>query len=221
MRRLGAIALSTFVILAAAMGGRGQTLDISSGGTPTITGALNGSVTGSSSVTTDLAFSVNFGEISPVNTNDLIVVKIPIAVRSTQPYRVSVTVAGISNPAAQAFRYSDIGFGVGNMRRLGAQGRVCNRSPHIVYPPFDTDPSLAVTLDPAGRATYSATLSDVGLSAVILSGPRLSGNSNPNRQGNDGWVFDVTFAVTPQFYASGNSSATLIFSISPGPNVPC
>ena len=34
-------------------------------------------------------------------------------------------------------------------------------------------------------------------------------------------IFDAIFTLTPQFFAAGVSSATLIFSISPGPNVPC
>ena len=42
-----------------------QALDISSGGQPTITGAVNGTVTGSASVLNDLVVTVNFGEVSP------------------------------------------------------------------------------------------------------------------------------------------------------------
>jgi hypothetical protein len=34
-------------------------------------------------------------------------------------------------------------------------------------------------------------------------------------------VFDARFAITPQFFAAGASSATLTFTISAGPNVSC
>ena len=45
----------------------GQALDISSGGLPTITGAINGSVTGNAIVTDDLVVTINFGEVSPLS----------------------------------------------------------------------------------------------------------------------------------------------------------
>jgi hypothetical protein len=56
---------------------------------------------------------------------------------------------------------------------------------------------------------------------VILSGPELSKNNSIKRQTSDGYVFDAIFTITPQFFVSGVSSATLIFTIAPGPNVPC
>ncbi|HEY0100209.1 MAG TPA: hypothetical protein VGB76_14765, partial [Pyrinomonadaceae bacterium] len=46
-----------------------QTYDLGGGGLPTITGALNGSVSGTSSTTQDLVVTVNFGEVSPLNAN--------------------------------------------------------------------------------------------------------------------------------------------------------
>lgn len=198
-----------------------QVLDISSGGAPTITGAQNGSVTGSTSVTTDLAFTINLGEISPINTNNIVKVVIPIAIRSQQPYQVSVSVSGATNANIQALQRSDIGFGVNNIRALGPQAKVCTLSQHIFYSPFNNDPTVNVTTNSNGRVAYASTLANLGASTVILSGPRLSSNSNPNRQGNDGYVFNAIFAVTPQFYAAGTTSLLLTFTIAAGPNVPC
>lgn len=198
-----------------------QALDISSGGIPTITGALDGSVSGNSSVTQDLSFTVIFGEVSPMNTNNVVKVTLPIAVRSSIPYQVSVAIAGDPNLNAQALQRSDVGFGVNNMRRLGPQARLCTLSQHIFYSPFGTDPTTNITYNAAGRATYSSSLSNIGVSSVILSGPRLSSNNNPNRQGNDAWVFDAIVAITPQFFSAGTTSATLIFTIAPGPTAPC
>ena len=79
-----------------------QALDISSGGAPTITGAVGGSVTGSSNVLNDLVVTINFGEISPSNTNNIVKVTVPIAVRSNQAYQVTATYSGAVNGNTQA-----------------------------------------------------------------------------------------------------------------------
>ena len=52
--------LTVLIFLAAAQTTSAQALDISSGGQPTITGAVNGSVTGSASVTNDLVVTDQF-----------------------------------------------------------------------------------------------------------------------------------------------------------------
>jgi hypothetical protein len=199
----------------------GQALDISSGGAPTITGSVGGSVTGSSSVVNDLLVTINFGELSPANPNNNVKVTVPIAVRSHGPYQVTVTYSGTTSANPLALQRSDIGFGINNWRPIGSQARVCNNSPHIIYSPFNNDPSSNITLSASGRAQYVSDLSDVTISTTILSGPRLSNNNNNTRQPNDGYIFDAVFVVTPQFYAAGTTSATLIFTISTGPNVPC
>ncbi|MEK6278790.1 MAG: hypothetical protein AABN95_00390 [Acidobacteriota bacterium] len=198
-----------------------QTFDISSGGQPTITGSLGGSVTGSANVRNDLVVTINFGEVSPANTNSLVKVVVPIAIRSTQPYRVSVSLAGSGNANPQGLQPSDIGFGAANIRAMGNQSQVCTLSSHIFYPPFNNDPASTVTIAANGRATYQSSLSNITGSTVILSGPRLQKSNNPVRQANDGYIFDAIFAITPQFFAAGTSSATLTFTISAGPNVPC
>jgi hypothetical protein len=213
--------LTLLFFLAVAPATFAQALDISSGGQPTITGALNGSVTGSASVTTDLVVTINFGEVSPLNTNVIVKVVVPIAIRSNQPYQVSVGISGQVNPNAQAIQASDVGFGVQNMRLLGGAGQVCNRSTHIIRSPFNNDPANSVTVGGNGRVAYSSSLANLSGSTVILSGPELSKNNSSKRQQSDGYVFDAIFTLTPQFFAAGVSSATLIFTISPGPNVPC
>ena len=199
-----------------------QNFDISSGGAPTITGASGGSVTGSASVLNDLVVTINFGEISPANANALVKVIVPIAVRSNAAYHVSVSLAGLGNANPQALQASDIGFGAGNMRALGARSRVCNNSNHIFYPPFNNDPASTVTIAANGRAKYQSSLSNIAGSTTILSGPPLSTNfGNGNRRTDNGYAFDAIFAITPQFFAAGASSATLTFTIAAGPNVPC
>lgn len=198
-----------------------QNFDISSGGQPIIAGALGGSVAGSSSVLNNLSVTINFGEISPANANSLVKVVVPIAIRSSQPYQVAVTISGLGNANPQALQASDIGFGENNWRAMGANSRVCVNSPHIFYAPFNNDPAVTKTIAANGRATYQSTLSNISVSTVILSGPRLSKGSIGARGTDDGYIFDTILAITPQFFAAGASSATLTFTISAGPSVPC
>lgn len=213
--------LTLVLFLAVAPATFAQALDISSGGQPTITGALNGSVTGSASVTNDLVVTINFGEVSPLNPNAIVKVVVPIAIRSNQPYQVSVTRSGPTNANAQAIQAADVGFGVQDVRLLGGAGKVCNQSTHIIRSPFDNDPANSVTIGSNGRVSYSSSLANLSGSTVILSGPELSKNNSSKRQQSDGYEFNAIFTLTPQFFAAGVSSATLIFTISPGPNVPC
>ena len=96
--------LTVLIFLAVVQTASAQALDISAGGQPTITGAVNGSVTGSASVLNDLVVTVNFGEVSPLNINSIVKVVVPIALRSNQPYQVSVSTSGLNNANPQALQ---------------------------------------------------------------------------------------------------------------------
>jgi hypothetical protein len=165
--------------------------------------------------------TINFGEVSPLNTNSIVKVVVPIALRSNQPYQVAVSMSGLNNANAQAVQASDVGFGLQNIRILGGAGKVCTQSTHIIQSPFNNDPAISATVGASGRVSYSSSLGNLSGSTVILSGPQLSKNNSAIRQQSDGYVFDAIFTLTPQFFASGISSATLIFTMSAGPNVPC
>ena len=221
MMRLLPLTLTIVVLLTAAQSVSAQALDISSGGQPTITGSVNGSVTGSANVTNDLVVTVNFGEVSPLNTSPIVKVIIPIALRSNQPYQVSVSASGISNANGEGLQASDVGLGLQNPRLLGGAGQTCNQSTHIIRSPFNNDPATSATVGTNGRVSYPSSLTNISGSTIILSGPELSKNNSSKRQQSDGWVFDVILTITPQFFTAGVSSATLVFSIAPGPNVPC
>ena len=212
---------TALILIAAAQTISAQALDISSGGLPTITGAVGGSVTGSALVTDDLVVTINFGEVSPLNTNSIVKVIVPIALRSNQPYQVSVSVSGLNNGNAQALQASDIGLGLQNIRKLGGAGQDCNQSTHIIRSPFNNDPALNASVGGSGRVTYPSSLANLSGATIILTGPVLSKNNSIKRQQSDGYVFDAIFTLTPQFFAAGVSSVTLIFTIAPGPNVPC
>ena len=213
--------LTVLIFLAVAPTTFAQALDISSGGLPTITGAVNGSVTGNANVTGDLVVTINFGEVSPLNPNSVVKVVVPIALRSNQPYQVAVSMSGLTNTNLEALQAADVGFGLKNLRLLGGAGKTCTQSTHIIQSPFGNDPAISATVGSNGRVSYPSSLSSLSGATVILSGPELSKNNSSKRQQSDGWVFDAVFALTPQFFVAGVSSATLIFNISPGPNVPC
>jgi hypothetical protein len=213
--------LTVVIYLAVAQSVSAQALDISSGGQPTITGAVNGTVTGSASVLNDLVVTINFGEVSPLNTNSIVKVVVPIALRSNQPYQVTVSMSGLSNANSEALQASDVGFGIQNARLLGGAGKICTQSTHIITSPFNNDPATTATVGSNGRVNYQSSLANLSGSTVILSGPELSKNNSSKRQQSDGWIFDAIFTLTPQFFVSGVSSTTLTFTISPGPNVPC
>ena len=129
--------------------------------------------------------------------------------------------SGLNNANTEAVQASDVGFGLQNIRVLGGAGKICTQSTHIIRSPFNNDPAISATVGTNGRMAYTSSLSNLSGSTVILSGPQLSKNNSANRQQSDGYVFDAIFTLTPQFFASGISSATLIFTISAGPNAPC
>ena len=159
----------------------------------------------------DLVVTINFGEVSPLNTNSIVKVVVPIALRSNQPYQVAVSMSGLTNANVQALQASDVGFGLQNIRLLGGAGQICNQSTHIIRSPFNNDPAITATIGGNGRVSYPSSLANLSGSTIILSGPELSKNNSSKRQQSDGWVFDAIFALTPQFFAAGVSSATLIF----------
>jgi hypothetical protein len=64
-------------------------------------------------------------------------------------------------------------------------------------------------------------LSNIGTATIILSGPKLTKGSITKHENDNGYIFDAVITIKPQFYASGTFSATLIFTISAGPNVLC
>lgn len=193
---------------------------MSSGGAPTMTGALNGSVTGSANTQNDLVVTVNFGEISPLNPNTLVKVVVPVAIRSTGSYQVTASVTSSFNGGAQAVQASDIGFGIQNMRAMGSKSQICTN--HTIRPPFSNDPSTSVTLDANGRAAYPSSLSNVGLSTITLSGPALTRTGNVQSRSDNGYIFDAIFTIKPQYYSSGNFSVTITFNLSSaGITIPC
>ena len=195
--------------------------DMGSAGLPTITGSVGGSVTGTSTLLSNLVVTVNFGELSPANSNTIVRVVIPIAMRSDRRYQMRVARTGSVGVDPNSVQFSDIGFGIQNLRPFGNTATTCGVD-SIIANPFNNDPSLSVTINGAtGRAQYPSSLANIGASTLVINGPRLSENFDGSGQ-NDGWAFDAILAVKPQYYMPGVfGSITLTFTISSGPAFPC
>lgn len=190
---------------------------IAAGGTPTISGGMNASVTGSTQVGQALQLTLDFGEVSPLNTARMITVLVPVSLRSLASYQLRTTVSGAVASDPNAVQLSDVGFGLRNLRPLGKFATNCGASSKIL-PPFNNDPSVNVDL--SKRATYPSSLSDIGLSRIVLHGPKLSTKVINNRKKN-GYSVDVVFVLVPQFYSVGTFRATLTLTLEDGPAVPC
>jgi hypothetical protein len=197
-----------------------QTFDISSGGAPTLTGSQGGTIVGSSSTVTDLNVTINWGEVSPLNTNGLITATVPVAVRSLASYQISVSVTGGTNVNPQALQRSDVGFGLNRtFTRMGALSRTCS-SADTFNAAITANPATGITTNAAGRTTYVSSLATITNPTVVLSGPTLSSTTAARRTDN-GWILTFYFVMTPQFYAAGTTSTTVTISIGAGPALVC
>jgi hypothetical protein len=221
LRILAVLALSCCLVFTATRPTLAARYDIGSAGLPTITGSVGGSVTGSSTLLSALAVSVNFGDLSPVNANSIVKVVVPIAMRTDSAYKVLVTISGSQSADANAVRFSDVGFGIQNLRPFGNQPTSCGGN-SIIAGIFNNDPSSSYTISGAtGRAQYPSSLANLGTNTLVINGPQLSNNFGGSGQ-NDGWAFDAILAVKPQFYTPGTMSAvTLTFTISAGTAFAC
>lgn len=195
--------------------------DLGSAGLPTITGSVGGSVSGSATLLSALSVTVNFGELSPINPNSIVTVVIPIALRSDSAYQVVVTRSGSAGVDPNSIQFSDIGFGIQNLRRYGNRATDCGVN-SIIANPFNNNPASSLTINAStGRAEYTSSLANIGASTVVLNGPQLSEIFGAAGQ-DDGWAFDAILAVKPQYYTPGlSSSITLTFTISSGTPFAC
>ena len=195
--------------------------DMGSAGLPTITGSVGGSVIGSSTLLQALVVTVNFGELSPVNSNQIVKVVVPIAMRSDSAYQMTVTLTGSFGVDPNAVQSSDIGFGIQNLRAYGSKATTCGVN-STIHSPFNNDPATTFTISGAtGRAQYSSSLANLGVSTVILNGPQLT-TAFSGAGIASGWAFDAILAVNPQYYTPGVfNGIVLTFTISAGSAFPC
>jgi hypothetical protein len=221
LRIVAGLVLSCSLALTAVRPVLAARYDIGSAGLPTITGSVGGSVTGSSTLLAALAVTVNFGELSPSNSNTIVKVVVPIAMRTDSAYKVTVTRSGSVGGDANSVQFSDIGFGIQNLRSYGNTPTSCGVN-SIIASTFDNDPSSSYTISGAtGRAQYPSSFASVGTNTLVINGPQLSNNFGGSGQ-NDGWAFDAIITVKPQFFTPGTMNVmTLTFTISAGSAFAC
>lgn len=198
--------------------------DIGSGGAATITGSLGGFVNSNASLLSDLVVNVNFGELSPINNTGvggipLVKVVVPIAIRSTAAYQVTISVSpsGTLSADPDAVQFTDVGFGIRNFRPLGGHSTSCAGNSTIVSP-LNNDPAQSVGLNANGRAVYTSTIKSIPASGIVIFGPQLSVFTNVpdfKRDTDNGWIFDAIVTIAPQYYSPGGMGGVVLsFNIS-------
>ncbi|HLM60823.1 MAG TPA: hypothetical protein VK308_08470 [Pyrinomonadaceae bacterium] len=219
--KLRSVQITVFCILLLNLSllARAQNFDLSSGGSPTITGAVGGSVSGSSNTAQDLIVTINFGELSPANPNSIVKVIVPIFIRSTSSYQVTAVLSSTTSANPQSIQPDDAGFGTGNLRRSG--GQICSSANHTFFAPFDNDPQTTAAIGSNGRIGYQSSTANLLTAPVVLSGPRLTQGNGRLKRTDGGYIFDAVFAVTPQFFAPGSTTAAITFSISSAADIGC
>jgi hypothetical protein len=191
--------------------------------TPVITGGVGASYTDCAAFLNTITVTINFGQVSPANSNTIVKAVVPVAIRSTDHYQVQARVTATVSGDANAVQLSDVGLGLQNWRTL-ADHRTCTGQ-HVFVAPYWTDPSAIVDLL-SGRASYAAGASlatpPLNVYTRVLYGPRLSRRRRSlNDNTSDGYQFDLILTIVPQFYTVGSFSATLTLMIDAGVNVTC
>jgi hypothetical protein len=190
-------------------------VELNSGGSVTLTGNSGGGVTTDGTVDNALAVVLNLGELGPGNTGSFVKASVPLKLRSNTNYVLSMS-ATVSSTGSSTNKITaaDIGFGVGSFSRSSAVG--------VNTGGTDTDntsgdPTLAANgaiNGTSGRYEYTAARSNLSAfssSTTVLSGERVL-NAVP-RSNSNGLVVPVIFAVKPQFYEDGSTTATATFTI--------
>ncbi|HLG14243.1 MAG TPA: hypothetical protein VJH03_07035 [Blastocatellia bacterium] len=176
-------------------------------GTPIITGS-DARVMPGGSTPNAFAISFSFGELSPLNQNLTVRILIPITVRVSRNYEITLRATPANIPDPNAVQLSDVGVGLQNLRLLGP-----GACAGIITPTFNNDPSSAMTINPVTfRATYPQTLANIIPTTVVISGPRLP---------PQGAAFNLIFACAPQFYTPGTFSFVVTVTLRGGPPFTC
>jgi hypothetical protein len=84
----------------------------------------------------DLVVTINFGEVSPLNTNSIVKVVVPIALRSNQPYQVAVSMSGLTTQMLRRCKRRMLASVFRICVSWAAPGKICNQSTHIIRSPF-------------------------------------------------------------------------------------
>jgi len=141
-----------------------------------------------------LDYTLNFGAVSEGNIGTLETAYINLALRSNVSYTVTGSLAGANAYVTPA----DIGFAITNVNSGGA---------NVVTPRADTVSGSfqqaaganAVVNGATGDVTYTTTLNDIGGSAVILTGNRISQRGSFVSP-NNALIVQTEFTLLPQLF---------------------
>jgi hypothetical protein len=190
-------------------------VELNSGGSVTLTGNSGGGVTTDGTVDNALAVVLNLGELGPTNTGSFVKASVPLKLRSNTNYVLSMSATvSSSGSTTNKITAADIGFGIGSFTRSSAVG--------VHTTGVDTDNTSGDPTNVAngavnatsGRFEFVTARSNLGAfssSTTVLSGPRIL-NAVP-RANSNGLVVPAVFAVKPQFYEDGSTTATATFTI--------
>lgn len=190
-------------------------VELNSGGAVTLTGnSGGGGVTTDGTVNTLLAVVVNLGELGPSNTNSFVTANVPLKMRSNAAYVLSmsstVTSTGTTSNKIGA---ADIGFGLGAVSRTGVGVNTTGTDTNST----SGDPTLAANgavNATSGRFEFTTVRSNLGAfasSTTALNGSFIM-NAVPRSNAN-GLTVPAIFAVKPQFYEIGTTTAVATFTI--------
>ena len=189
-------------------------VEINSGGAVTLTGNIGGGVTTDGTTNNPLAVVVNLGELGQINTSSFVTASVPLKLRSNAAYVLS-TIATVTSTGATANRITaaDVGFGLGAVTRTGVGVNAAGTDTNATAgdPTLVANGSVNAT---TGRYEFTAVRSN--LSAFATSTTALNGafilNAVP-RTNTQGLTVPAIFAVKPQFYENGTTTATVTFTV--------
>ena len=188
-------------------------VDISSGGPATLSGTLGGTITGNTNKGDRLTgVTINLGDVSPVNTNPVVLAVVPLRLRSNVGYTLTVSTTGFSSADPLAIQAADVGFGISNVRRTDAGVNTAgNDTPVAAALNNPSTTSDADTSTPRWDFGPGRSLASYISGAPVLAGQRIMQVVPASFVG--GLTLDTYFAVRPQFFSPGSFSTTVTYTI--------
>lgn len=189
-------------------------VDVASGGPATLTGSSGGAITGNTNKGDRLTtLTINFGDVSPLNTSAFVRAAVPLRLRSNVPYTLTVSTSGFTNADPLAMQPSDVGFGIDAAPSRADPG--VQPGADTVTPSMAGDPSLDPDQNPAtSRWDFKPEKSFAYLLSprVALQGPRIMQAVPPGL--NSGLILSIYFAIKPQFFSTGSFATQVTFTVS-------
>lgn len=189
-------------------------VEINSGGAVTLTGNTGGGVTTDGTTNNPLAVVINLGELGPSNTSSFVTANVPLKLRSNAAYVLSTSATVTSTGStANKITAADVGFGLGTVTRSGVGVNTGGTDTNATAgdPTLVANGSVNAT---SGRYEFTAVrsnLSSFATSTTALNGAFIM-NAVP-RTNTQGLTVPAIFAIKPQFYENGTTTATVTFTV--------